>query len=664
MSLWIWLFAPLLYAAGATFIPQSRDFSVTSTPVLPDGCPPILSREEWGSRYPAPTAPLLAKPVARVYLLQTLYRNCVDLPTCKLQARNAERDHTHLNWGSIGYNFMVGIDSNGSLFEGRGFFVQSQYPETSESPKPTSYAVAFLGNFSSLHSLVPRREALESVLRLLNCAISQDLLSADYAVRRYNTNQETVDAFNLIRNITSLPTVVITTSSTSFGTSSASSSTSFETSSASSSTSFETSSASYSASPPTSSVQSSTPWEGHFNDQWVSSPDETGIADKSPNQLFSCASVMNTEIFAIPFASHNHDRRISFRCWMRPSPLCFDIFFVEETGQKNGKDEFNELGNGHFGVVLKARLREHRLRGMRKASTEEVDVAVKMLRDDIAEKDKSGQQKAFLMEMEMLLKVGRHVNIVNLIGVVLEEQPMIVMEYCCLGSLYEFLRDDQHTRCFFTDQLPPQVDTYAVHGVDDLINFGFQVCRGMEFVSGRGVIHRDLAARNILLDSRKVAKIADFGLAREQMEYSLVGKNTELPWRWLAIETLAARQGVFSTKSDVWSFGVTLWEILSLCRQLPYRTEQNGKVGCGQLHDFLTSGQRLSRPELSTVEMYAVMKCCWAADPQDRPSFTEIARMLSAFLPESMQHEYLEVDQTNNVYNKLLDQEYRCSTDL
>ncbi|OQV13515.1 hypothetical protein BV898_12262 [Hypsibius exemplaris] len=200
MSLWIWLFALLLYAAGATFIPQSRDFSGISRSVLPDGCPPILSRNEWGSKFPAPTAPLLVKPVERVYLLQTLYRNCVDLPTCKLQARNAERDHTHLNWGSIGYNFMVGIDSVGSLFEGRGFFVQSRYPEAADYLQSTSYAVAFLGNFSNSHSLVPRREALVSVLRLLNCAVSQGLLSADYAVRKYNVNQETVDAFNRIRN--------------------------------------------------------------------------------------------------------------------------------------------------------------------------------------------------------------------------------------------------------------------------------------------------------------------------------------------------------------------------------------------------------------------------------------------------------------------------------
>ncbi|OQV13513.1 putative Fibroblast growth factor receptor 4 [Hypsibius exemplaris] len=574
-----------------------------------DECPLILNRTEWGSRVAAPTTPRLLTPVSEVYFLQTLFPDCEDLRSCKCQARQAEGIHMsedRYRFPAIGYNFMVGIDSNGTLFEGRGFFIEGEYPEPRPDQRRISYSVAFLGNFSIDHSRVPRKESLESVLHLLNCAVSQNFLSKDYVIHNYAVNLQTLEAFNLLRNYT--PSVATITS-----------------------------------------------------DHAVPGP----IIIAASASSGGCLLLFGVLIYFLWRKRNSRTRDLYLRMLEKiPAPVLHRYIIPPTQLIATKHDGGNELGTGHFGIVIKARLRPNGPKGIRKVSTDELDVAVKVLKDDVTEKEKAEQQRAFLMEMEMLMKVGRHVNIVNLIGIVLQDDPMIVMEYCCLGSLYEFLRNDQYTSCFLTDELSPSPALYAVHGVDDLINLGFQISRGMEFVSARGMIHRDLAARNILLDGRKVAKIADFGLAREQMEYSLAGKNAEVPWRWLAIESLVARQGVFSTKSDVWSFGITFWEILSLCRQLPYRAEQNGQIGCAEILDFLTNGRRLSRPELCTIEVYAVMKQCWAADPQDRPTFTELTRLLSALLPEAMQHEYLQVDQTNKEYNKLLDQEYRCSTDL
>ncbi|XP_055346117.1 fibroblast growth factor receptor 2-like [Paramacrobiotus metropolitanus] len=161
-------------------------------------------------------------------------------------------------------------------------------------------------------------------------------------------------------------------------------------------------------------------------------------------------------------------------------------------------------------------------------------VAVKMLRDFPRNQSATN---AFLSEMAVLMKVGRHSNIVSLEGVVLQRKLMMVMEHCELRSLESYL----YTMRTSTGPLQSESsseDPISKIAPQELVSFVYQISRGMEFLASKSVIHRDLAARNVLLDAQKVAKIADFGMAKEQPIYTLERDKVPLPVRGLAPECL------------------------------------------------------------------------------------------------------------------------------
>uniref|UniRef100_A0A8C3HMN1 Protein kinase domain-containing protein n=1 Tax=Chrysemys picta bellii TaxID=8478 RepID=A0A8C3HMN1_CHRPI len=170
--------------------------------------------------------------------------------------------------------------------------------------------------------------------------------------------------------------------------------------------------------------------------------------------------------------------------------------------------------------------------------------------------------------------------------------------------------------------------------LEDLICYSFQVAKGMEFLASRKCIHRDLAARNILLSENNVVKICDFGLARDiykDPDYVRKG-DARLPLKWMAPEAIFDK--IYTTQSDVWSFGVLLWEIFSLGAS-PYPGVQIDEDFCRRLKE----GTRMRSPEYSTPEIYQTMLDCWHGVATERPTFTELVERLGDLLQANVKQD-------------------------
>ncbi|XP_058127347.1 fibroblast growth factor receptor-like [Anopheles coustani] len=161
----------------------------------------------------------------------------------------------------------------------------------------------------------------------------------------------------------------------------------------------------------------------------------------------------------------------------------------------------------------------------------------------------------------------------------------------------------------------------------DLISWASQVANGMDYLSSKNILHGDLAARNVLLYSLKVIKISDFGLSRK-LERGIYIKSSDspLPYKWLALECFTNH--TFSVKTDVWAFGVFLWELFSL-GAMPYPGVTDGR----QLLTMLQNAYRLENPVHSNKELYDLMLSCWYVAPHRRPDFRELASVFNAMLP-------------------------------
>lgn len=173
----------------------------------------------------------------------------------------------------------------------------------------------------------------------------------------------------------------------------------------------------------------------------------------------------------------------------------------------------------------------------------------------------------------------------------------------------------------------------------DLLCWSFQIARGMDYLARRRILHGDLAARNVLLADNNIVKIADFGLAREVYRSGNYKKKGEgpLPVKWMAIESIVDR--VFSTQSDVWSFGIVLWELFSLGK-----TPYPGMEADEQFFIRLRQGYRMDKPKYAPNKIYQFMKDCWLHDPTERPDFTTLSDALGEQLDASVRRHYIDLN--------------------
>ncbi|XP_055080934.1 macrophage colony-stimulating factor 1 receptor isoform X2 [Periophthalmus magnuspinnatus] len=323
------------------------------------------------------------------------------------------------------------------------------------------------------------------------------------------------------------------------------------------------------------------------------------------------------------------------------------------------------LGAGAFGKVVEATAY-----GLGKEDNV-TRVAVKMLKASAH----SDEREALMSELKILSHLGNHKNIVNLLGACTYGGPVLVItEYCSLGDLLNFLRHKAEMFMNFVLNIPEIVEndyknicnqkhfirsdsgisstssgsylemrpTQPLHidssqvtesnvdwsfDIDDLLRFSLQVAQGLEFLASKNCIHRDVAARNVLLTDRREAKICDFGLARDIMNDSnyVVKGNARLPVKWMAPESIF--ECVYTVQSDVWSYGILLWEIFSLGKS-PYPSIAVDP----RFYKMVKRGYQMSQPDFAPPEIYMIMKMCWNLEPTERPTFTKISSMVERLL--------------------------------
>ncbi|XP_058295704.1 high affinity nerve growth factor receptor [Hylobates moloch] len=269
-----------------------------------------------------------------------------------------------------------------------------------------------------------------------------------------------------------------------------------------------------------------------------------------------------------------------------------------------------ELGEGAFGKVFLAEC--HNLL----PEQDKMLVAVKALK----EVSESARQD-FQREAELLTML-QHQHIVRFFGVCTEGRPLLmVFEYMRHGDLNRFLRShgpDAKLLAGGEDVAPGPL------GLGQLLAVASQVAAGMVYLAGLHFVHRDLATRNCLVGQGLVVKIGDFGMSRDiySTDYYRVGGRTMLPIRWMPPESILYRK--FTTESDVWSFGVVLWEIFTYGKQPWYQLSNTEAIDC------ITQGRELERPRACPPEVYAIMRGCWQREPQQRHSIKDVHARLQA----------------------------------
>ncbi|XP_039298982.1 vascular endothelial growth factor receptor 2 [Nilaparvata lugens] len=399
-----------------------------------------------------------------------------------------------------------------------------------------------------------------------------------------------------------------------------------------------------------------------------------------------------------------------------------------------------QLGSGAFGVVLKGEAN-----GILK-DNEVTAVAVKMLKQNV---DVS-HIKALTTELKVMIHLGKHLNVVNLLGACTRNlnnrELLVIVEYCRYGNMHDYLRrnrnnfinqinpktglfdsnligtritESERRRLFptqstssytgathsdssvtfysnctimtdlYSNQQAPssrlvhnyknlaidpldEEDDYIVSKdllpalkpqskgehefcTEDLLCWSFQTACGMEYLASRKVLHGDLAARNILLAENNIIKICDFGMSKNmhyEDNYCKKGKQL-LPVKWLSIEAMRDRE--FSVYSDIWSFGVVLWEFFSLAR-----TPYPGLEGVQELYKKLESGYRMERPVFAPDIVYRIMLECWSEDPKRRPPFSDLTARLGYMIDRDVQKYFLDLSEQMAKSNEEDEDEGAC----
>ncbi|XP_043475369.1 epidermal growth factor receptor isoform X2 [Leptopilina heterotoma] len=257
----------------------------------------------------------------------------------------------------------------------------------------------------------------------------------------------------------------------------------------------------------------------------------------------------------------------------------------EEEMRKGGILGYGAFGNVYKGVWVP------------EGENIKIPVAIKVLHEGT----NVNTSKEFLDEAYIMATVD-HPNLLQLLAVCMTSQMMLVTQLMPLGCLLDFVRNNKERI-----------------GSKPLLNWCTQIARGMAYLEERRLVHRDLAARNVLVQTSTCVKITDFGLAKlldiNEEQYKAAGGK--MPIKWLALECIQHR--VFTHKSDVWAFGITIWEVLTYGGR-PYEN-----VPARNVPELLEKGERLPQPPICTIDVYMIMVKCWMLDAESRPCFKELA---------------------------------------
>ncbi|KAM9226721.1 tyrosine-protein kinase ITK/TSK [Leptosomus discolor] len=279
--------------------------------------------------------------------------------------------------------------------------------------------------------------------------------------------------------------------------------------------------------------------------------------------------------------------RYAVSSWRKKAPITAGLSYGKLVINPSELTRVQEIGSGQFGVVYLGYL------------LEKTKVAIKTIREGaMSEED-------FIEEAKVLMKLS-HPKLVQLYGVCFENTPIcLVFEFMENGCLSDYLRSQRGS-----------------FSKETLLGMCQDVCEGMAYLEQNSVIHRDLAARNCLVGESHVVKVSDFGMSRIVLDDQYTSSTgTKFPVKWSAPEVFSYSN--YSTKSDVWSFGVLMWEVFSEGK-IPYENRTNGEVV-----EEISAGFRLYKPKLASKAIYEVMSHCWRMRKDDRPSFSVLLYQLS-----------------------------------
>uniref|UniRef100_UPI0037E78E7A platelet-derived growth factor receptor beta-like isoform X2 n=1 Tax=Semicossyphus pulcher TaxID=241346 RepID=UPI0037E78E7A len=329
------------------------------------------------------------------------------------------------------------------------------------------------------------------------------------------------------------------------------------------------------------------------------------------------------------------------------------------------------LGSGAFGRVVQATVS-----GLLHSHST-TKVAVKMV------KPSNGAVQTLMSELKVMVHLGPHLNVVNLLGACTRGGPVyLITEFCRHGDLVNYLTRNKHTflqsnttksdsdggymdmnkevqyvamkelsyadiepAVYETPYTPPDqqeapllLSDSPLLSLNDLLSFSYQISKAMDFLSSRNCVHRDLAARNVLVCEGKLLKVCDFGLARDlQKDKDYIARgNSFLPVKWMSPESIF--HNIYSSQSDVWSYGVLLWEIFSLGVS-PYPD----LLMTQEFFSVLKRGYRMSRPDNAPRDIFDLMKLCWEEEPKSRPAFSSLVVSVGNMLTDDYKKRYLQL---------------------